>query len=246
VTAALPTALGLDEASVLSVVGAGGKKTTLYRLAGGLEGAVVTSTVWIPPFADHVERVVETADPVATLDTVPERPLGLVLRQARPDRYAGYEPSVVDDVAAAGGTPLLVKADGARNRLFKAPAEDEPRIPESTTVVVALASVRAVGEPLSEDLVHRPERVAALTGRDVGDEIRPADVATVLAHDAGGLKNVPDDARVVPVVNMVDTPGLVETGRSVARGVLERASRVDGVLLTRLNDPDPVVDVVER
>jgi probable selenium-dependent hydroxylase accessory protein YqeC len=246
VTASLPAALGLDEESVLSVVGAGGKKTTLYRLVRELDGAVLTSTVWIPLFDGRVERVVETTDPVGALDAVTERPLGLVPRQARPDRYAGYEPSVVDDVAAAGGTPLLVKADGARNRLFKAPAADEPRLPASTTVVVALASVRAVGEPLSEDAVHRPERVTALTGLDEGDEIRPDDVATVLAHESGGLKNVPDGARVVPVVNMVDTPTLVETGRTVARGVLDRASRVERVLLTRLNEPDPVVDAVER
>jgi len=81
-----------------------------------------------------------------------------------------------------------VKADGARTRLLKAPNEREPQIPASADRVVPVASAGAVGEPLTAETVHRPERVAAITDAAVGDEITPELVGRVLAHEEGGLK----------------------------------------------------------
>lgn len=245
-TTALSDALGVDDASVLVAVGAGGKKTLLYRVASEVSGAVVTATVLMPKFGGHVERTIVTDDPVSAVRDADERPLGLARPSDRDDRYRGYDPAVVDDLAAGGATPLLVKADGARTRLFKAPDDDEPPIPASATLVTPLASVRVVGEPLSTEAVHRPQRVAELTDLAFGDEIRPEHVATVLSHPDGGLKNAPEGASVVPVVNMADSDELEAVGRTVARSVLDRAPSVSRVLVTCLNRDPPLVEVVER
>ena len=48
---------------VVAVVGAGGKKSTLYALAADLGRAVLTATVRIPPFEGHVERLLVTDEP---------------------------------------------------------------------------------------------------------------------------------------------------------------------------------------
>ncbi|WP_049917169.1 selenium cofactor biosynthesis protein YqeC [Halogeometricum pallidum] len=242
----LSDALGVDGDSVFVAVGAGGKKTLIYALADELSDAVVTATVKMPKFGGHVERTVLTDDPVSAAREATERPLGLARDGDRSDRYLGYDPEVVDDLAASGATPLLVKGDGARTRLLKAPKEGEPPIPNAATVVAPLASVRVVGQPLTEEAVHRPKRVAELTDVAAGNEIRPKHVADVLAHPDGGLKNVPDGADAVPVVNMADTEETVETAREIAAGVLERARSVPRVLVTRLIHDDPVVDVLER
>jgi len=61
--------------------------------------------------------------------------------------------------------------------------------------------VHAVGEPLTEAVVHRPERVAAITALSVGDTITPETIGTVLASPDGGLRHVPDAAAVTPVIN---------------------------------------------
>lgn len=229
-------------AETLAVVGAGGKKTTLYALAERLDRAVVTSTVRIPPFGDRVAELRVTEDPVAALDGA-EWPLG-VAAAAEGGRLRGYDPAVVDDLTAAHDGPVLVKADGARTRWLKAPDDDEPQLPPAVDTVVPIASARVVDEPLAAERVHRPDRVAAVTGLDPGDEITTADVATVLASEDGGLKDVPDGARVVPLVNMADDDRLVGVAREVATGVLERAGdRVDGVAIARMNVPE-VVDVL--
>jgi probable selenium-dependent hydroxylase accessory protein YqeC len=237
-----PEAVLLDgNEETLAVVGAGGKKTTLYGLAARLDRAVVTSTVRIPPFADRVAELSVTDDPVAELDGA-DWPLGLAACDEG-GRLRGYDPAIVDDLAANHDGPVLVKADGARTRWLKAPNDREPQLPGTVDAVVPIASARVVGEPLDEAHVHRPDRVAAVTGLDPGDEIDAAAVASVLASDSGGLKDVPDGARVVPLVNMADDDRLVGVARQIAAGVLDRAGgRIEGVAIARMDVPE-IVDV---
>lgn len=226
----------------LAVVGAGGKKTTLYALAARLDRAVLTSTVRIPPFADRVADLRVTDDPVAALDGA-DWPLGLVAADEG-GRLRGYDPAAVDDLAAAHNGPVLVKADGARTRRLKAPNDQEPQLPRTVDTVVPIASARVVGESLDEAHVHRPDRVAAVTGLEPGAAIGAQDVATVLASDDGGLKDVPAGARTLPMVNMADDDRLVGVAREIADGVHARAGdRIDGVAIARMNVPE-VVEVV--
>ncbi len=227
------------------VVGAGGKKTTLYTLANRLDRAVVTATVRIPIFDPHVDSVTVSEDPAAAVQAAePEAfPLGLVPGQDRKDRYRGYDPAVVDDLANAHDAPVLVKADGARTREFKAPDENEPQLPDGADTVVPIASATAVGKPLTEEYVHRVQRVSALTGTDPGEELTEGDIATVLASPAGGFKDVPSGATVIPLLNKVDTSDLLARARRIAAGVTQRAN-VPHVVLARMRDDDPLVTTV--
>jgi probable selenium-dependent hydroxylase accessory protein YqeC len=239
----LVEALSADT-ELVCVVGAGGKKTTLYALADRLERAVVTATVRIPIFDDQVADVRVTRDPVGALRTADRWPLGLVPDRERDDRYLGYDRETVTAIRATPGAgTVLTKADGARTRLLKAPDEREPQVPATADTVIPIASAKVVGKPLAPEHVHRPERVADLTGLNVGDPIRPVDVGTVLAHRLGGRKRVPPTATVVPLVNMVDDEDLAATGHEVATAVHDRAD-VARVVLARMNEPT-VVDVVE-
>jgi len=232
------------DSPLVCVVGAGGKKTTLYALANRLDRAVVTATVRIPIFDDEVAAVRVTRDPVGALRDASDWPLGLVPEQERDDRYLGYDRETVSAIRATPGHgPVLVKADGARTRLLKAPDEREPQIPATADTVIPVASARVVGEPLSETHVHRPERVAELTGLDPGDTVGPEDVGAVLASRLGGRKGAPPSATVVPLINMVDDDDLAATGRAIADAIHERAD-VPRVVLARMLDA-AVVDVVE-
>ncbi|WP_458188248.1 selenium cofactor biosynthesis protein YqeC [Haladaptatus sp. NG-WS-4] len=239
----LVEALAAD-AGLLCVVGAGGKKSTLYTLANRIDRAVVTATVRIPIFDEHVTEVFVTDAPADVLETVTEWPVGLVPERERSDRYRGYDPETVASLATADADAILVKADGARTRLLKGPSEREPQIPQSADVVVPVASARAVGKPLTAEFVHRPARVAAITDREEGETIRSEDVARVLASEQGGMKDVPDGATAIPLVNMVDDDRLEATGREIAAAVLARAD-VPRVVLTQMTAAEPVVRVVE-
>jgi probable selenium-dependent hydroxylase accessory protein YqeC len=211
---------------LVCVVGAGGKKTTLYALAERSRRALVTASVRIPIFDEHVARVAVTDDPLGAIaDADGSWPLGLVPeREEGGERYLGYENALVGEIAAAAPGPVFVKADGARMREFKAPDDHEPQLPVATDVALPIASAHAVGKPLTDEHVHRPERVAAVTGLDPGDAIDAAAVGAVLASPRGGMKDVPQGARVVPVVNKVDDAELEATGREIAAAFYERVS----------------------
>ena len=236
------------ETGTTCVVGAGGKKTTMAALGGRLDRAVISATVRIPIFDEWAGRVVITDDPVGTVEAALERsvdeewPLGVVPEREREDRYRGYDPETIDRLGDLDA-PILLKADGARMRRFKAPDDHEPRLPATADTVVAIASVHVVGEPLSDELVHRVEEVSRITGREPGEEITPADVAAVLASDRGGRKDVPSGATYIPLLNMVDDAELEATARDVAAEIHDRID-VPRVVLAEMRADEPVVDVV--
>ncbi|WP_348607542.1 selenium cofactor biosynthesis protein YqeC [Halobaculum rarum] len=240
----------LPTEGLVCVVGAGGKKTTLYTLANRLDRAIVTATVRIPIFDDHVARVAVTKAPVDALAAADrdagDFPLGLVPEQERDDRYLGYDTAVVDDLTDAHDGPVLVKADGARMREFKAPSDREPQIPAGADAVVPIASAHVVGEPLTDERVHRPERVAAVADIDEGEEVTAEAVGRVLASPAGGLKDVPPGAEVVALVNKVDDADDEVVAREIARAAFEadNAGRLDRVVLAALGE-GRVVDVLD-
>ncbi|GAB7091749.1 hypothetical protein JCM18237_20200 [Halorubrum luteum] len=251
--------------SAVAVVGAGGKKTTMYALAGRTDRSIVTSSVRIPIFDDQVTRVETTSDPTSTAATAPDDafPLGVVPEREREDRYHGYDVDVVDELIAAHDGPVFIKADGARLRDFKAPNGREPQIPSAVDVVVPVASASVVGEPLADALVHRPERVARVA-RDadvdvaVGEPITPELVGAVLASPDGGLKGVPGSATAIPLVNKVDDEERAETARAIAtafrRRIDERHDETAGdsaidvphVVLARMIDATIVETVAVR
>jgi probable selenium-dependent hydroxylase accessory protein YqeC len=233
------------ESGMVCVVGAGGKKTTLYSLANRVPRGVVTATVRIPIFDDQVARVAVTDAPVDALRANNDWPLGVVPEQEREDRYRGYDPALVTAIRASShADAVFVKADGARTRWLKAPNEREPRIPAMADTVLPVASAKVVGKPLSEEYVHRPERVAAVTGLDIGDTVGADDVAAVLASRDGGRRKIPPRATTIPLVNMVDDEELEAVGREIAEGIHDRVN-VPRVVLAQMNTDDPLVAVVE-
>mgnify|MGYP003693995365 CR=1 FL=1 len=71
--------------------------------------------------------------------------------------------------------------------------------------MVMVVGADILGKPLDADHVHRPELVAALCGAALGTVITPEMVARVLAHAEGGRKGVPAGARVVALINKVES-----------------------------------------
>lgn len=223
-------------------VGAGGKKTTIFRLARELRRAVVTATVRIPIFDSHVAAVRVTDSPGGAIVNATDWPLGIVPDRDRADRYLGYSPQVLDSLSTGYETPpILVKADGARTRWLKVPAEDEPQIPSRASTVVPIASSRVVGQPLTEEHVHRVDEVGRLTGLSPGATIEPEHVVTVLASPEGGRKRVPVDASAIPLINMA--AGRETIAREIACDILDGAP-VERVVVAEMTASDPIVDVI--
>jgi probable selenium-dependent hydroxylase accessory protein YqeC len=248
----LAGALGLGASELVGFAGAGGKKTAMARLVeqGDERDLSVgyTTTTHVPP-PGSIPLVLAGADGLdAALADAPDPVAFAAERVGDPDRadvkVRGYDPATVAAVDRRGRFDwLLVKADGARRREFKAPGPAEPQLPPNATTAVTVASVRALGATLDETVVHRPQRVASLTDLALGDELTPAAMATVLASPDGGRRAVPTSAAWIPTVNKADTGADRAAAREVVERVLDRTDRADRGLVTSFEAG--VLDVVE-
>jgi probable selenium-dependent hydroxylase accessory protein YqeC len=239
------------QAGIVCAVGAGGKKSVLFALASRASGCVAyTTTVHsLPPPEDMAARVV-IAPPELLTEQLREAGAARFVAYAcpgdKPGRLTGVPPEMIDELHAALGFELtLVKADGARMRWVKAPSPDEPVLPPGMTTLVPVMSARALGEPLTERIAHRVERLAEITGAVPGESFTAIHAARLLASAHGMLKDV-GSARVVPVINMVDDPERQRLATEAARHALGLTDRFARVILARLKSPEPVVAVVER
>ena len=129
-------------------------------------------------------------------------------------------------------------------RWIKAPAADEPILVPGADIVIPVISARAIGEPLSERVAHRVDRVAAVTGVAPGETLTPEAVGRLLASEQGSLYRTAG-ARVAPVINMVDNDDKEELARAAASAAIAMTSRFDRVVLCCLRRAErPVVAVV--
>ena len=170
--------LAADELAVVTLVGAGGKTSALFRLADEAvaSGRRVVTTTTTRIFASQAEqapgRLVVDPDGNGSIDWgALEAELArhghcLLVTSLTGPKCEGLPPTVVDGLAARahdlGISLIAVEGDGSRRRPVKAPAPHEPVIPDCTTHLVPVAGLDALGLPLSEPYVHRPERMRAL------------------------------------------------------------------------------------
>lgn len=245
--AGLIAALAAGE-GIVCVVGAGGKKTLMRRLALAHPGPVgYSATTRIPPpprgFGD-LRLIVGDDDPARIAQSA--QGCRIVVFTGPPiggGRLDGLAPERIAGIHdAAGFAATYVKADGARNRLIKAPGPDEPMLVPGCTVLLVV-SARAVGRVLDGKVAHRPERVAQLAGAGPGRPIEAAHVARLIVAESRALA-AEGGGVVVPVVNMADDAALEAVARDIARLALEAGVPGGRVVLTSLTAESPLIGVV--
>lgn len=225
--------------SLISLVGAGGKTTTMYTLASELAAKgrrVVTTTttnIYLPKPGETDTLIVSTEIPMLLKMvhaawqqhhrvTVAGRAIGAGKIGALPLTYP-YEL-----LTRGGADVVIVEADGARHAMIKAPAEHEPVVPPQTTIALLLMSAEALHQPLSSQIAHRPERIAAVLGINQGDTLTPRHVAMLMTNEQGAMKNIPAQASVYVLLTHCATEKTAPV-QEVAEQVLS-SRRVKSVL----------------
>lgn len=257
----LHTALRIAPRELVSFTGAGGKTTAMFRLADELVAAgwrvVTTSTTRIfstqtrlAPCHLRLDQLTYLPFELAAALTVHRHVLITGLTDDIADKAPGVPLATVETISRLPGVDaVLVEADGARMRPLKAPADHEPVVPASTTLLTPVVGLDVLDQPLSAAQVHRPTQVAALTGLAAGARISAQDIVRLLGHEQGGLKGRPPGARVVPLLNKLDRLP-VEQHEEVVSGLAQRLLRqtpaISEVILAAVGTSTPVSQVVGR
>mgnify|MGYP000624670432 CR=1 FL=1 len=192
----LASALRVEQGELISLVGGGGKTTTLFTLGEQLAGTTVLTTttkMGAEQSSDYPALIDPTDQQLRT--RLDEAQRALVWKAADDRRAIGVSGETCDRWFTIADN-VVVEADGSRKRPFKAPAAHEPVIPVTTTLLVACIGASAFGRPIA-DSCHRPDLVAALAGCSVHDLLTPERAASVLLHANGSRKDKPPEARFV-------------------------------------------------
>jgi probable selenium-dependent hydroxylase accessory protein YqeC len=75
---------------------------------------------------------------------------------------------------------------------------------------------------LQAEHIHRPERVAELSGAVLGQPVTAETIAAVLLHRLGPLRDAPAAARTLILVNKADTPERSAAARTIAAALQVR------------------------
>lgn len=248
-TSRLIDALGAAS-GIVCVAGAGGKKTTMLRLARAHPGRVaLTATSKIPegfgkgdPDLLSFSAQAQAADVLAHARDA--RVFAYAGEPARSARLRGAEPALIRAVHEGGGfAATYVKADGARMRLAKAHEGEEPRLVEGAAAVLLLASIRVVGKPLDATSVHHHERFGAIAGIAPGETIGEAALACVLAHQLAAI-TAAGGAPVVAVLNMADDDDLLARARAVAAELHARCGGRHRIAITAMLADEPLCELL--
>ena len=98
---------------------------------------------------------------------------------------------------------VIVEADGSRRLPFKAPAEFEPVIPSSSTLVISTIGADSLDQVIS-DCCHRPNLVADLAECMPHDRLTPERASRVILHSEGQKKAKPPNADFCVAITKVD------------------------------------------
>jgi probable selenium-dependent hydroxylase accessory protein YqeC len=254
----LVESLGLGAREMISLVGAGGKTTLMFRLAKelvskGKRVVTTTTTKILEPSPEEstclfIDSEDEKIREFVGVHLSPCRHITIARERIEAKKLKGVSSECVGALWEKEPIEyMVVEADGAAGRPVKAPREGEPVIPSDTTVVVALLGVDGMGVELREENVFRSERVSRLTGIPMEGRVTEEAMAILATHPDGIFKGAPVSSRVVVFLNKVDLPNGRQRAGRIAQKILDRRHRqIERVLLGQLRRDPPVVEVLFR
>lgn len=230
----------------ISLVGAGGKTTTLFRLRDmfrRMDRPVVMTTTtkmyrekepWcvVPGDARECERAIRLYGQVLTGSS-------FIPATNNVTNDAGFlhtdertEPPLTRQKLCAApertfralegmGYPMIIEADGAKGCLIKAPGDHEPAVPPCTTHLLAVYGLAALGKPVA-DVGFRVGLILDVIKKNAADAVRESDIADLAVSDRGGRKGANPDMRFGVILNQADSPLLIRSALDIKRQIQQR------------------------
>ncbi len=219
---------GFHDGGVVTLVGAGGKTTLMFRLAHELalkSGPVLTTTttkIYMPkPEESETVIISDNLPDVATQCRDALQHTNHVTAAAgylhEHDKLTGFS---AEDIELLRGNGLfrwiLVEGDGAAHRSLKAPASYEPVIPGCTRWLVTLVGLDVIGKPLGEEWVFRSDLYSQITGLSPGDTVSEDSVVKAILHAQGLMKGCPKETIRYVFFNKAEDDDCRRSGRCAA------------------------------
>ncbi|NLX62497.1 MAG: putative selenium-dependent hydroxylase accessory protein YqeC [Tissierellia bacterium] len=218
---------------VISLVGGGGKTTTLYTLANELKEIghkvlVTTTTAIYSPEGGYdyyfLKDLENDYNPIEGSITVlgsrikNGKLLGLSL-----DKMADIIDRKLFDF-------ILIEADGAKGKPIKAPASYEPVVPEKTCKTIGIIGLDALDKRI-EDIAHRPEIFIRITDKQLTDRVDEDAIIRCVLHEKGLFKGAYGER--VLILNKAFNDGLILRGNRIREKLYQEGFK-GSILVTNI------------
>jgi len=228
----IATAFDIDLSlpELVCFVGAGGKTTTMFALAQALKSLnkrilVTTTTNIFYPEKHECDAVIVNDEPDSEIFHSVTNGTITVLGSdiVNGGKLTGVNKTVIDKLHQEKLFDcILVECDGSRRRPIKAPAHYEPTVPDKATRTIGVIGLDAVGKPIAEEYVHRPELFCAVVNRCRGEIIDAEAVVKLIVSPQGLFKGVTEGCAKYVLLNKADNAQLKENAGAILTGLLKR------------------------
>ncbi|CCK79684.1 selenium cofactor biosynthesis protein YqeC [Desulfobacula toluolica] len=252
-TTSLIDTLGLKHQGLISIIGAGGKTTLMFRLARELadSGKTVLTTTTTKIFMPGPDTSPKTIIAGSIEELIKKSKSGLnrhshfsagSSHDPGSGKLNGFDPDIIDQLRQTNLFDwIIVEADGAKRKPMKATDTHEPVIPTATTHLVLVTGLDAVGLPLDENHVHRANLFSNNTGLCMGAAIDEHAIATSIAIEINKAGALGCPQVMIVFLNKADTPDRIDAGRKIGM-LLQDKTQLDRIITAALKDNNPVKD----
>jgi probable selenium-dependent hydroxylase accessory protein YqeC len=229
---------------MISLVGAGGKTTLMFALAGELRALnrrviTTTTTKIFPPSSKESPRLLlggPEVFPSIEEDLIRYGHITWAAGRSSENKLLGVPPLDLAHLWGRGWADyLIVEADGSARRPIKGPNRNEPLVPLESTCFISVFGLSALGQSLNSHWAFRPEIIARLTGIHPETPFAAEALADLATHPLGGLKGWKPGRRALVFLNQMDSQPDPHPLRHLAESILEKGQgRIERVLVGQL------------
>lgn len=189
---------------VISFIGAGGKTTTIKRLAKEYieKGIPVVVTTTTHLFNEEEPWFLLEASKEKALDILKKYKMVWIGSISKKGKMSMPDRNFLNEIISLG-YPVLIEADGARRLPCKAPGENEPVYIDQVTCVVNVYGVDSIDKKI-EETCFRPERVSDILEKDIKEVVSEKDIAILATDKRAGRKDVSSTTDYKVIINKVD------------------------------------------
>lgn len=221
---------------LISIVGGGGKTTTMFHLARRLKHLnkkvlVTTTTAIYVPKADDYDNLVILDENIVHSRYLDNTITVMGSRISSENKLLGVSKEYIDDLFKTSLFDyILVEADGSKGRPIKAPASHEPVIPSCTTKTIGVIGMDSLDKKANEDYVHRPELFVNVTESHVGDIIDEEVISRLIISENGLFKGVPSTSKKYLFLNKAESEKDMQSAYRIKKLIYESGYKIDGFI----------------
>jgi len=197
--------LDIKAGSVVSVVGCGGKTTLVEKLSALFRdeyrvGVAATTKMYIPRKGTYDDIFIRHHRECTAL---PDRPgIYYFADEMIPGKIYGCGAYMM--AQARSRTDLVfVEADGSKSKPLKGWSAFEPVIPDASTMTIGVITLKALGQKISENNVHRMNEFEKLAKTVPGETVSAAHICAMV-NSAGGMFKGTQNKKVL-LINQIDS-----------------------------------------